>query len=423
MYMPLHCCLFIIISLATSCICYGQAEKKRLIDTLTYQTQSGLPVAASKIYFSNSRFAISGYGESSFIHYAGPKNTSSQDIELYFSNMQRFVLYGAYKPWDWLVIYTELFSEYISDGSRESYFELQPEFFLDFLFSKYFNLRIGTHQVQLGYINNNDEPILFYSVNRPEVERLILPSTWIDLGVKAYGKISESLRWTLSLYQGLDIESLNEATWIRRGRDKPTRFRFDGYTLNGSLKHKTDQSEIGLTGLYSTSGSGTSQSNIWLISPYIRRTYDQFSFMLLASYGQLSNPLGIYERTRPQDGLDGQVMGTQVYGYYLELGYNILPFFRRNPRQVSNFFYDSREVQLPLFVRYERLDTHASVPAVFQNKSYSRTNLHAITVGANYRPRRNIALKANYQFRRNLAPIQEDIFEGNRAEFGIGFIF
>ncbi|PMB22034.1 hypothetical protein CEN47_20370, partial [Fischerella thermalis CCMEE 5319] len=88
---------------------YAQGSKwKKLVDTLTYETQTGLPIAASKIYFSESRFTISGYGESNFIRYLGEKNTLSDDLELYMTNMQRFVTYAAYKPKKWFVLYIEL---------------------------------------------------------------------------------------------------------------------------------------------------------------------------------------------------------------------------------------------------------------------------------------------------------------------------
>lgn len=45
-----------------------------------------------------------------------------------------------------------------------------------------------------------------------------------------------------------------------------------------------------------------------------------------------------------------------------------------------------------------------------------------MTLGANYRPRRNLIFKANYQFRSNFQNVSGRP-ESNVAEFGLGFIY
>ncbi|KFD40028.1 porin [Schleiferia thermophila str. Yellowstone] len=408
---------------------YAQGSKwKKLVDTLTYETQTGLPIAASKIYFSESRFTISGYGESNFIRYLGEKNTLSDDLELYMTNMQRFVTYAAYKPKKWFVLYIELFAEYMNDGVNEKHFEFQPEFFIDFLFSEKFNLRVGTHQVQIGFINNNDEPILFYSVNRPEVERIIIPSTWIDLGIMTYGKINKNLKWSASLYQGLDPTDLRGATWIRRGRANPVRFNFEGFTANSSLKYNGfKNTELVLNGLYSMIGHQNISSSTYLLSSYARREYKNWTFMALGAVGSTDNTAGLFEITR-QASMDnqGQVLGKNVYGYYTEIGYDIWPILNggsKSSKNVRKFLLKGNEVKLPLFIRYERLNTHNRIDESLMNKPVFKSDLTAITIGANFNPRRNIVIKSNYQFRNNKAPLADGTFEGNRFEFGLGFIF
>jgi hypothetical protein len=421
--------IFILIS-STFIVSNAQAQyDNRVFDTLTYETQSGLPIAASKIYFSDSKFTVSGYGESNFINYLGEKNTQGEDLELYMTNMQRFVAYAAYKPKKWLVLYAEIFAEYMNDGSREGHFEFQPELFADFLIHDKFNLRLGTHQTQIGYINNSDEPIMFYTVNRPEVERVIIPSTWIDLGIMTYGKFNDNLKWSASLYQGLDPTDLRGATWIRRGRADALRFNFEGYTANGSLKYTgLKKTELALTGLFSKMGKDGISSNTYLISPYVRHEYKNWTIMGLAALGGTNNTQGLYEITR-QASLDntGQVMGKNVYGYYGEVGYDILPLFgfakKQGRSQRNNFLLRSNEMKLPLFVRYERLNTHAQIDPELANLPVFQSDLTAITVGANFNPRRNIVVKTNYQFRNNRRELSDGNFEGDRFEFGMGFIF
>lgn len=403
-------------------------EVRKIIDTLTYETQSGLPIAASKIYFTDSKFTISGYGESNFIHYTGPKNTQSGDLELYMTNMQRFVAYAAYRPKKWLVLYAEIFAEYMNDGANERLFEFMPEVFADFLINPHFNLRLGTHQVSIGYLNNSDEPVMFYTVNRPEVERVIIPSTWIDFGIMTYGNINQDLKWSASLYQGLDPTNLIGATWIRRGRAEALRFNFNGYTFNPSLKYTgIKDTELAVNGTLASMSQDGIHSNTHILSSYVRHTYGNWSFMALGAIGGTDNTEGLYNLTKAYSpNNDGQVLGKRAYGYYTELGYDILPLFgisKSRSKSKNSLLIKRNELKLPVFVRYERLDTHFRIDPTLAEMPIFQNDLTAITIGANFNPRRNVVFKTNYQFRNNKQPLLDGATEGDRFEFGLGFIF
>jgi hypothetical protein len=418
----------------------GKKEKK-LIEELTYEMQPGLPLAASKIYFTDSKFAVSGFGEIGHTNYRGPKDRSSGDIELFMTDLYRFVSYVAYKPKPWLVLYGEIFAELYRDAQiGETDHEIFIEVFADFLLHKNFNLRVGTAQVQIGYVNNNDEPIQFYTVNRSEVERLIIPSQWIDLGIMTYGDLTDKLKWSLSVYQGLNTKDLNGGTWIRRGRDHAFRHNFNGYILNSSLEYSIDtHTTWAINGIWTRAGNNQDfnlpgdnvriRANTTLLASYIRSEMKNFSIMALGTYGRMDETDRIFQLTQnfgPSAGLQGQVLGSEVFGYYLEAGYDILPLFRKSgsTKSKNGFLVKSHEMKLPLFFRYDRLNTHSQVHPGMQEENFYRTDLHALAVGLNFNPRRNIVLKTNYQFRRNADPLpgtQE--FEGNRFEVGMGFIF
>jgi hypothetical protein len=412
-------------------------NKKRGIDTLTYETQSGLPVAASKIYFSDRKFAFSGFGEINYTHYNGPKSVASEDIELYMTNMYRFVGYLAYKPIKKIVLYAEIFAELMHDRKREIHGEYFLEFFADFLIHDKFNVRVGTHQVQIGYLNNNDEPILFYSVNRPEVERIIIPSTWIDLGIMTYGNITKDIKWTFSVYQGLSSDRFNGASWIRRGRDDAFRFQFNSVVLNSKWTYTgIKNTELAVNGLWTRAGNNEIlpqyeneriKAATYLLASYVRHEYKNMTFMFLGSYGNMRETDKIYNLTASATGM-GQVIGSDVYGYYAEIGYDVLPIFRNlskdsNKERKDNFLVKHNEVKLPMFVRYERLNTHAGIHESLIDLPRFQTDLHALTLGLNFNPRRNIVLKANYQFRWNKIPLETGEMEGDRFEIGLGFIF
>ncbi|MCC5921882.1 MAG: hypothetical protein LAT68_12035 [Cyclobacteriaceae bacterium] len=414
-------------------------KPRRVIEELTYETASGLPMAASKIYFSDRKFTASGFGEVNYINYRGPKDVSSGDLELYMTNLYRFVSYLAYKPTPWLILYGEVFGELLQDRQTSALeVEYFLEFFADFLIDPRFNVRVGTHQVQLGYLNNHDEPIMFYSVNRPEVERLIIPSQWIDLGVMTYGNITSDLSWTFSVYQGLDASNYNGGTWIRRGRDEELRFNAQSIVLNSMWTYSgIKDTKISASGIWTEGGNnetiqiGDSQTrivsaNTWLTSAYVRHEAKNWTLMALGSYGNMQDTEGIFALT-DQLGGEGQVLGSEVYGYYLEAGYDILPFLRSkrssNSASWNNYLFRSKEMKLPIFARFEQLNTHLSVADVLQDENRFQRDMTTLTVGANFNTRKNFVFKANYQFRWNEQPMPNGEFEGDRVELGLGFIF
>ena len=72
------------------------------------------------------------------------------------------------------------------------------------------SFRAGLQPLNIGYINNNEEPLLFSSVNRPEVERLVLPTEWIEAGVTVYGDV----------FNKINLKSNDEQTVLRFEVDK-----------------------------------------------------------------------------------------------------------------------------------------------------------------------------------------------------------
>jgi hypothetical protein len=407
-----------------------------IVEELTYEQQPGLPPAASKVFFTDRKYAISGFGELAYVHYLGDKNTTSGDLELYYTNLYRFVLYGAYRPVKWLVLYAEVFAELFHDRAQEVAHEVFIEAFVDFLITKPFNLRVGWAQVPIGYINNNDEPIQFYSVNRPEVERLIIPSQWIDLGIMAYGTLAPRLTYMTGLFQGVDGTEVVGGTWIRRGREM--RFVFRSVTAAAQLNYEpVENLELSVSGVFTQAGNREVvevdgerhrvRANGGLLSAYARYHVQNWTLMALGTVGWLGETDLLFDLTAAQ-GARPEVLGARTYGFYLEVGMDILHYVRgdRDPRHT--WLYRTDEFKLPLFVRYERLDTHGRIDPRLterlpEDTPIYRSNLDILTIGVNFNPRRNLVVKANYQFRWNRAQAEYLAREGNRVEFGLGFIF
>ncbi|MBX2979413.1 MAG: porin [Flavobacteriales bacterium] len=405
-------------------------RREGAIEKLTYQQQPGLAMAASKIFFSERRWSISGFGEVNYVHYRGTKSTDVGDIELYYTDLYRSATFFGYRFSDKVIWNSEFQIELLRDGPREYHTEIIFEAFVDVLLHPKFNTRVGWFPLFIGYVNNNDEPVMFYSVNRSEVERIIVPSSWIDPGVQVYGTLRKGLSYGLGFTHGLDSRDFIGATWIRQGRGE---FNFGpkGMGFHGQLQYQLNERLSGATGMYygfSGQGNvlpegGTYDAPVGLYTSFLKWEKGRTRVVTLGAYGTLGDTPAI-ERITAADNGNGQVLGRETYGALFEVGHDLLPLFRKAPRDTTERrLWDPRHQKLPVFVRYERLDTHLSLDRTLAGLPVRRSDLDIVTFGLNFNMRENIVLKANYQWRNNRSKDVTDPREPDFVELGIGFIY
>jgi hypothetical protein len=403
------------------------------IEKLKYQQQPGLALAASKIFFSDKRYSISGFGEFNVVPLQTNVNRSVGDLELYYTGLYRYATFFGYRLNKKLIWNSEFQIEFLHDRNKEYHHEIVLEAFFDYLYKDFLKLRFGYFPLTIGYVNNNDEPVMFYSVNRSEVERLIVPSTWIEFGTMFYGNISKKLSYSIAFSQGLNSQSYLSGTWIRQGRE----IRFDvpkSVSINPQLIFKaTDHFTLSGSGYYGNSGQGKQvimnntlsdvHATIALLSGYAKYDWKNFRFVTVGSFGQLTDTDKIYELTK-QSATNGQVLGKEVYGYLFELGCDVLPYLRKKSLgdHKEHRLYNKEEMKLTLFSRYERLNTHHSVLTSLEHLPRVENDLTIWSLGVNFNTRENIVLKANYQYRTNKSPLDLNPIK-HVGELGVGFIF
>jgi hypothetical protein len=101
----------------------------------------------------------------------------------------------------------------------------------------------------------------------------------------------------------------------------------------------------------------------------------------------------------------GETIGSENYGWYTEVGYDILPQILPNTTQY-----------LAPFFRYEKLNTIAKAPIGFTNDPTKDWQI--FQVGLQYKPIPNVVLKADYRnFVAKQGPLADDF------NLGFGFIF
>lgn len=400
-----------------------------------FQQQPGLALAASKIFFSDKRWSVSGFGEYNYVPLQQNVNSSVGDLELYYSGLYRQAVFFGYKLTDKLIWNSEFQVEFLHYKNEEMHHEVVIEAFVDYLYKDHLKARLGFYPLTIGYVNNNDEPVMFYSVNRSEVERLITPSTWIEFGAMFYGNITKKWSYALGFSQGLNSRNYLSGSWIRQGReirfDLPRSVAINPQVTYNDLKGLT----VSASGYYGNSGQGDEVSidgsvsevkgRINLTTAYVKYDWKNFRFISVGTYGRLGDTEKIFEQTKDEMGENGQVLGNKTFGYLFEAGCDVLPYLqkgRSGKPHKKTFWYDNHDMKLSFFGRYERLNTHQSIHRSLIHLPRVESNMHIFTTGINFNTKENIVMKANYQFRRSLSATDPHPVK-NIVETGIGFIF
>ena len=362
-----------------------------LVDT--EKSYSGLGPAASKIYFSKNPLSIGGYGE---MFYANPEDGGD------YADVYRFITYFGYKFNDWIVLNTEIEFEHGADSSGDNGGKVVVEFFyLDFLLSEQANLRLGHVLTPMGLVNLRHEPTLFNTVQRPEIEKYLLPSTWHENGALVYGRLANlDIDYTAGVINALNLNNDDGKApaygWIREGRlgaskDAPFDPAFVGrvdYTgINGLM--------VGAS-VYYGDGSNvedgeTDVSGLDTTIFDIHASYDNGPFSMY----------GLYTQTN-MDGAENlsETAVEKASGYYVNASYDISSLVGLN-------------YKLPVFAQYQDLNP---VEKTVDGSNEDAFQSEIVTIGLNFFPADQVVLKADYEMR-------DGYKEGDKFSFGLGFIF
>ena len=138
--------------------------------------------------------------------------TSGDDV----ITLLRAVVYLGYKFDDHFLLNTEIEYENAVVASDKGG-EAEVEFaYIDYMHSAAFNARSGLVLIPSGLVNQLHEPTAFLGARRPDVEDLIIPSTWRELGAGAYGTLGPDF------LSGVRRQR-PERRRIQRGRGHPRR--------------------------------------------------------------------------------------------------------------------------------------------------------------------------------------------------------
>ena len=315
---------------------------------------------------------LGGYGE---VLYNNPENLNSE------LDVQRLVLLFGYKFDERVQFVTEIEFEHV----KEVYVE---QAFINYNLTQGLNVRAGLMLVPMGIINEFHEPTIFNGVERPSLDKYIIPTTWREIGIGLSGRLNGiSARYQAYLFNGFLSHNgenglLKGSNGLRSGRQKGAEStmnhvnfagKFDFYGIRGL--------RLGLSGYQGKTQAVDGQNEIpgseigvSMLGLDARYTYRKFSAR------------GQYLRASLRDTdlyneLTGRDLGSKLMGYYLEAGYNVLPF--KNKQRLVGF------------VRYENFNTHHEVGnLISKNDAFHRKEW---TLGFSYHIAPGAVYKIDYQ--------------------------
>jgi len=359
--------------------------------------------------------SVGGYGE---LHYnlVVPDGDGQSAAQI---DLHRLVLFFAHNFSDPLRFYAEVEIEHaFVEGGDESGEIGVEQAFIDWrLLDDRLGLRAGVVLVPMGIINQWHEPPVFHGVERPAVDRVVIPTTWREGGIGVFGEPVEGLRYELYVMSGLDPAGFSASNGLRGGRQHVFEASTDGLAVAGRVEYEPLPGLLGgLSAYWGQAGPNADLVTDCTTDPVTGELVGCVGFdgdvpVLGFSADARLHLAGIEARavaayfsvgdTEPirSGGID---VASGLIGMYAEVGYDVLSLVES-------------EHQLVPFMRLERYDpTFRHDEAAVQGTA-AATDL---VVGATYRPIPQIALKADVT--RHMA----DAGAGRTVlDLGVGWMF
>ena len=341
------------------------------------------------------KFHLFGYGE---LHYNGRIGPAENEIDFH-----RLVLGVGYDFTDWLIFRSEVDFEH-------AFKEPELEFaYLDFLIRPWFNVRAGSILVPVGVINQHHEPPLFYSVERPEFYRVIVPTSWQEGGAGFHGKFGKGFDYEVYAMSMPDASGFSGSNGIRGGRGGVGEQIARDWGAIGRLQYKGIRGlRLGTSFVLGNTGQGDSTIQggfLSLIEADAKYSFEGIELDAAFGFQNLTDAGNINTARLAADPTFSDFVASQILGWYVEGAYHL--FHHLLPQTKHD---------VVLFGRFEDFNTQHKMPVGFAaNPANDR---HTFTTGVSYLPIPQVAIKADYMFNWNEANGGVDQFN-----LGVGFYY
>jgi hypothetical protein len=318
--------------------------------------------------------SLSGYMDLQFV------NPSNGDA---FIDFRRFVLLFAHRFSDRIRFVSELEVEHaiVEGGEDKGELELEQAY-LDFLIDRRFSVRAGQLLVPVGIINERHEPPVYYGVQRPFVDTVIIPTTWFDVGAGVFGDFGKGWRYRAYVMPPLNAAEFSAEEGLAGSSQQGSRSIVRHWAGTGRVEY------LGVPRLTlgasiwngrTASGSPNLDPRVTLVEADGRGRVGRLE--LRGEYAQVFiDQADELNRLRAlREGVDPN-LASQMLGFYVEAAHPILPY--PSPREVVGF------------VRYEKFDTQYKMPAGYLPIGAFKGS--AWIAGISYFPDPDVVVKVDY---------------------------
>lgn len=331
----------------------------------------------------NSATLISSYGEAK-VSYDLIYKTGE-------ANLTRNVIFIGHKFNNKISLFTELEVEDAKVAGGELGGEIAMEqAFLKFNATNNIYIAAGLIIPRIGIINENHLPTTFNGNNRHFVETNVIPSTWREIGIAAYGQSTRvpGMNWSFGVFNGLNAAGFGNGEGIRGGRFEGREATATNLAMTGSLLYYRNNFRYQVSAYYGGSAgiapreadslqlsSGPFGTPVALGEADVQYFGKGFTFKALGAAISIPDAQAInraYANNTPEF----------IWGGFGEIGYNIFSLFHKDDKNLT------------AFVRYEIFDLNAKMPENGIRDEY--VSQQFFVGGITWTPVRGVAVKADY---------------------------
>ena len=335
---------------------------------------------------NSNNISIGGYAQVDYNQVVDPDFRKNGVLDVH-----RMVMTFGYKFNKRTSFFTEIEYEHVKEVFVE-------QAFLRYKINDFINFKGGLLLIPMGIINERHEPNIFHGVERPNVDKTIVPTTWREIGAGFAGRFDDlSLKYQLYLvnsFNGYDGSGkFDGKNGLRKGRQKGAK----SFMSSPNISAKVDYYGLANLKLGLATYMGKSQSTLYngldkkdasalvvadssVVGVTMVGLDAQYTKGGLQMRGQYV--LANISNAAEYNTFTGNDVGSTLMGYYLELAYNVLQ-------------KTESDTELYPFIRYENYNTHANTEGeLTANDALNKTE---ITFGLSWKMTKGAVLKADYQ--------------------------
>ena len=372
-------------------------ELEQMIDDLTDEFDVYKATNEANTSFYGNKVLVFGYGE---MHFNVPTDGRSSRAD-----QHRWVLGIQTRLTDWIQFNAEIDFEH---AVQELEFELGH---LSFLINPKINFRTGYMLLPVGFLNEFHEPPLFWTVERPLLQRSIIPTTWSGAGAGFYGTPFQGVNYRFYVVNSIqsvrpidfdgehmgaggDSAFFRASNGIRNGRSFVDEVIAEDFAVVGRVEFTNLYPGLQVAGSFYT-GETTHDvidegGRTTLLEADVQ--YRKKWFQMNATYAHIfiDDAADLNEFRNSAGAPAGDSTAAQgitpnsLYGWNVQAGIHV-------PQMLG---WDTRQDVVPYFL-YEMINLQSDIPDGFGPRN-PKSDQEVLTFGFSYLPIPNVALKFDF---------------------------